>query len=91
MSFLIILSSCFMIHMWSRMRYFKSIIFSLFKRSFQPINFFVGVILGYISPTTFPKECSYLWCLSMIQFSPSHLGEEVFHLFGALSQINGFH
>ena len=60
---------------------FKSIIFSSFKWSFQPINLFVGVILGYISPTAFPKECSYLWCLSMIQSSPSHLGEEVFHLF----------
>ena len=57
---------------------FKSIIFCSFKRSFQPINLFVGVILGYISPTAFPMECSYLWCLSMIQFSPSHLGVEVF-------------
>ena len=44
----------------------KSIIFSSFKRSFQPINLFVGVVLGYISPIAFPKECSYLWCLSMI-------------------------
>ena len=56
----------------------KSIIFSSFKRSFQPINLFVGVVLGYISPIAFPKECSYLWWLSMIKFSPSHLGEEVF-------------
>ena len=35
------LSSCFMIHMLSRMRYFKSIIF------------FIGIILGYISPKAF--------------------------------------
>ena len=35
------LSSCFMIHMMLRMRYFKS------------INLFVGVILGYISPKAF--------------------------------------
>ena len=54
--------SCFMIHMLSRMRYFKSIIFSSFKRSFQPINPFVGIILGYISPKAFPKDCCYLWC-----------------------------
>ena len=46
--------SCFMIHMLSRMRYFKSIIFSSFKRSFRPINFFVGVILSQISPKAFP-------------------------------------
>ena len=39
--------SCCMIHMLSRMRYFKS------------INLFVGVILVEISPTTFPKECCY--------------------------------
>ena len=67
---------------------FKSII--SFKRSFQPINLFVGVILGYISPTAFPKECSYLWCLSMIKFSPSHLGEEVFHLVGVINYISCF-
>ena len=41
------LSLCFMIHMLSRMRYFK------------PITFFLGVILGYISPKAFPKECCY--------------------------------
>ena len=41
------LSSCFMIHMLSRMRYFKS------------INLFVGVILEKISPKAFPKECCY--------------------------------
>ena len=45
------LSSCFMIHMLLRMRYFKS------------INLFIGVILGYISPKAFPKDCCYLWCL----------------------------
>ena len=47
--------SCFMIHMLSRMRYFKS------------INLLVGVILGYISPKAFHWECCYLWCVSMIQ------------------------
>ena len=46
--------SCFVIHMLSRMRYFKS------------INLFVGVILVKISPKAFPKEL-LLWCLSMIQ------------------------
>ena len=45
------LSSCFMIHMLLRMRYFKS------------INLFIGVILGYISPKASPKDCCYLWCL----------------------------
>ena len=25
----------------------------------QPINLFIGVILGYISPKAFPKECCY--------------------------------
>ena len=66
--------SCFMIHMLSRMRYFKS------------INLFVGVILCHLLPTAFPKECSYLRCLSMIQFPPSHLGEEVSLLFIDLNQ-----
>ena len=42
------LSSCSMIHMWLRMRYFK------------PINLVIGVILGYSSPKAFPKECCYL-------------------------------
>ena len=45
------LSSCFMIHTLLRMRYFKS------------IHFFGGLILGYISPKAFPKDCCYLWCL----------------------------
>ena len=67
-----------MIHKVFKSDIFKSIILSSFKRSFQPINLFVGVVLGYTSPIAFPKECSYLWCLSMIQFSPSHLGEEIF-------------
>ena len=35
----------------------KSIIFSSFKISFRPINLFVGVILGYISPKAFHWEC----------------------------------
>ena len=30
---------------------------------FNPVNFFVGVILGCISPKAFPKDCCYLWCL----------------------------
>ena len=38
------LSSCFMIHMLLRMRYFKS------------INLVIGVTLGYVSPKTFPKD-----------------------------------
>ena len=58
--------SCFMIHMLSRMRYFKS------------INLFVGVILCHISPKAFPKECCYLWCLSMIQVFSYPLGEAIF-------------
>ena len=83
--------SCFMIHKFSRVAYLNPS-FSVRSRDlFNQTIFLVGVILGYISPTAFPKECSYLWCLSTIQFSPSHLGEEVFHLFGALNQINGFH
>ena len=45
------LSSCFMIHMLLRMRYFKS------------INLVIGVTLGYISPKAFPKDSCYLWCL----------------------------
>ena len=56
--------SSFMIHKLSRMRYFKNHhFFSWIMRSFQPSNFFVGVILGYISPKAFPKDCCYLWCL----------------------------
>ena len=79
--------SCFMIHMLSRMRYFKSIIFSLFKRSFRPINFFVGVswVIFHLKP--FLKGCCYLWCLSLIQaFSISFSVKEVFHLFVDLKQ-----
>ena len=49
------LSSCFVIHMLLRMRYFKS------------INLVVGVILCHISPKSLPLECCYLWCLPMIQ------------------------
>ena len=45
------LSSCFMIHMLLRMSYFKA------------INLVIGIILGYISPKTVPKDCCYLWCL----------------------------
>ena len=60
--------SCFMIHKSSKMRYFKS------------INLFIRVILGYISPKTFPKECCYLWCLSMIQISSYSRDERCFHL-----------
>ena len=40
----------------------------------------------------FLKGCCYLWWLCMTQAcSLSSLLEEVFHLFGALNQINGFH
>ena len=39
------LSSCFMFHMLSRMRYVKS------------TNLFVGVILCHVSPKAYPKEC----------------------------------
>ena len=28
----------------------------------QPINLFIGIILGYISPKAFPRDCCYLWC-----------------------------
>ena len=65
---------------------FKSIFFSLFKRSFQPINLFVGVILGYNSPKAFPKECSYLWWLSMIQIFSFSSRCRSFHLFVDLKQ-----
>ena len=41
------LSSGLKIHRLLRMRYFKS------------INLFIGVILGYISPKVFPKDCCY--------------------------------
>ena len=51
MSFLIIWVHVFMIHMLSRLGYFKS------------INLVIGAILGYISPKAFPKDCCYLWCL----------------------------
>ena len=64
----------------------KSIIFSSFKISFRPINLFVGVILGYISPKAFHWECCYLWCLSMIQVFSYPLGESSFHLFVDLKQ-----
>ena len=60
--------------MLSRMRYFKS------------INLFVGVILCHISPKAFPKECCYLWCLSMIRVFSYPLGERSFHLFVDLKQ-----
>ena len=54
--------SCFMIHMLSRMRYFKS------------INLFVGVILGYISPKAFPKECCYCGAYQWSKLSLYHIG-----------------
>ena len=68
------LSSCFMIHMLSGMRYFKS------------INLFVGVILCHISPKAFPKECCYLWCVSMIRVFSCPVGERSFHLLAELNQ-----
>ena len=36
-------------------------------RYFKSINLVIGVILGYISPKAFPKDCCYLWCLEMTQ------------------------
>ena len=44
------LSSCFMIHKLSRMRYFKS------------INLVIGVSWVKFSLKAFPKDCCYLWC-----------------------------
>ena len=29
---------------------------------FKAINLVIGIILGYISPKTVPKDCCYLWC-----------------------------
>ena len=34
---------------------------------FKSTNLFVGFILCHVSPKAFPKECCYLWFLSMIQ------------------------
>ena len=51
------LSSFFMIHMLSRMRYFRS------------TNLVFGVILGYISPKAFPKDCCY---------NGAHIGSKFF-------------
>ena len=72
------LSSRFMIHMLSRMRYFKS------------TNLFVGFILCHVSPKAFPKECCYYGAYQWSKFSPILLVKEVFHRLGALTQINGF-
>ena len=46
----------------------KSIIFFSLKTSFQPINLFIGVILGYISPKAFPKDCCYYSAYKKDQF-----------------------
>ena len=59
--------------MLSRMRYFKSIIFSLFKRSFRPINLIVGVILCHISPKAFPKDCCFCGAYQWFKLSLYHL------------------
>ena len=64
----------------------KSIIFYFVQEIFSTNQSFVGVILGYISPTAFPKECSYLWWLSMIQVFSYPLDERRFHLFVDLKQ-----
>ena len=58
--------SRFAIHMLSRMRYFKS------------INLFVGVILGYISPKAFPKQCCYCGAYQWSKFSPILSAKAVF-------------
>ena len=68
----------------------KSIIFSSLKTSSQPINLFIGVILGYISPKAFPKDCCYFGAYQWSKFSPTLLVKEVFHCLGSLTQINGF-
>ena len=67
-----------MIHKVFKSDIFKSIILSSFKRSFQPINLFVGVVLGYISPKAFPKECCYYGAYQWSKFSPILLVKEVF-------------
>ena len=61
----------FMLHDWQVVR----------NEIFKPIIFFLGVILGYISPKAFHWECCYFWCLSMIQVFSYPLGERSFHLF----------
>ena len=60
------LSSRFMIHMLSRMRYFKS------------TNLFVGVILCHVSPKAFPMECCYCGAYLRSKFSPFLSMKEVF-------------
>ena len=57
------LNSCFMIHMLSWMRYFKS------------INLVIGVILGYISPKAFPKDCCYYGAYNWPKFFICPSGE----------------
>ena len=54
--------------------------------SSQSINLFVGVILGYISPKAFPKECCYCGAYQWSNFSPTISAEEVFHLLVNLKQ-----
>ena len=78
--------SSFKVHKLLRMRYLNPSFFSSFKRSFRPVNLFVGVTLGYISPKAFHWECCYSWCLSMIQVFSYPLGERSFHLFVDLKQ-----
>ena len=64
--------------MLSRMRYFES------------INLFIGVILSHISPKAFPKECCYLWCLSMIQVISLSSWWKKFFISSVLSIITCF-
>ena len=49
--------SCFMIRKLSRMRHVNPSFSLRSGDPLQPINLFIGVILGYISPKAFPKEC----------------------------------
>ena len=67
-------SSCFSIHMLSRMRYFKC------------INLFVWVILCHIPLKAFPKECYYCGAYQWSKLSLYHLGGRSFHLFVDLKQ-----
>ena len=60
--------SCLVIHMLSRMRYFKS------------INLFVWVILCHIPLKAFPKECYYCGAYQWSKLSLYHLGGRSFFI-----------
>ena len=50
--------SCFMIDKLVGMRYLNPSLYVPSGDPVQPINLFIGVILGYISPKAFPKDCA---------------------------------